>query len=341
MLFSIIMPVYNAEFFLKKGIQSVLDQTYINFELIIVNDGSTDKSLELIYQYQESDSRIKVINQMNQGVSVARNNGIKAAVGEYVGFLDSDDYIDVTLISEVASILSKYWVDIIDFDFKRVANEKIINKVPNDIEIGLYTDEDIKFDIFPNLICNQSLENDFIKSVCNKFFKLSFIKNNNLTFNREIPIGEDYLFTVESMLSCTKYFHMSNKGLYHYLDNVDSVTHNKIYNRWNISVIFLEELKKLINNKIINQQYDNELIRSVLSCVINESFSDNNKVKPNREVIKAICYNSEVNSTLSNYDEKKLKISSRIILSLVKNKLIHILIFILYVNGKYRLLRKV
>lgn len=88
---SVIMPVYNAERFLRESIESVLNQSFPDFEFIIINDGSRDNSLNIIKEYAEKDSRLKIIDQENQGVSVARNSGIKKSIGEYIAFLDSDD----------------------------------------------------------------------------------------------------------------------------------------------------------------------------------------------------------------------------------------------------------
>jgi len=88
---SIIMPVYNGDKFLRESIESVLSQTFKDFEFIIINDGSTDSSLSIIKEYSNKDSRIKIIDQKNKGVSTSRNNGIKNSVGEYIAFIDSDD----------------------------------------------------------------------------------------------------------------------------------------------------------------------------------------------------------------------------------------------------------
>lgn len=93
-LISIIMPVYNAEKYLNRSIESVMNQTYKNIEIILVNDGSTDASLTICSNYQKADSRIKLINQKNSGVSAARNRGIDEATGTYIMFIDSDDYIE-------------------------------------------------------------------------------------------------------------------------------------------------------------------------------------------------------------------------------------------------------
>ena len=100
-LVSIIMPVYNSEKTLKKSIESILCQTYTNFELIIVNDGSTDTSAEICEEFSKRDSRIKVINKENEGAGPARNMGLDIAVGEYVMFPDSDDWMEDTMVEEL------------------------------------------------------------------------------------------------------------------------------------------------------------------------------------------------------------------------------------------------
>lgn len=97
---SIIVPVYNAEKVLRRCLDSILNQSYKDFELIVINDGSKDKSIKIINEYKEKDNRVKVIDNKNNGVSETRNIGIKASVGEYIQFIDSDDYIEPYMIEE-------------------------------------------------------------------------------------------------------------------------------------------------------------------------------------------------------------------------------------------------
>ena len=108
-IISIIVPVYNAEKYLSRCIDSILRQTFADFELILVNDGSSDKSKEICEKYLESDPRIKLINQENSGVSAARNTGLDNASGEYIGFVDSDDFIEKNMYEELYNILKKNW----------------------------------------------------------------------------------------------------------------------------------------------------------------------------------------------------------------------------------------
>ena len=112
-LISIIMPVYNAEKYLNRSIESIMNQTYNNIEIILVNDGSTDNSLEICTSYQEKDNRIKLINQANKGVSFARNKGIDEATGDYIMFIDSDDYVEKNMIEDMVSKITEDDIDLV------------------------------------------------------------------------------------------------------------------------------------------------------------------------------------------------------------------------------------
>ena len=110
---SIIMPVYNGEHYIDYSVKSILNQTFTDFELIIVNDGSTDNTREICERFRESDDRIILINQVNQGAHHARNNGIKKARGEYYCFFDSDDYIDERMLEDLYDIINDYKSDLV------------------------------------------------------------------------------------------------------------------------------------------------------------------------------------------------------------------------------------
>ncbi len=194
---SIIVPVYNAEKYLDKTITSLIEQTLEEIEIICVNDGSTDKSEEILNKYKIIDSRVKVITQKNLGQSAARNTGIKAARGEYVGFLDSDDWADIN------------------------AFEKLYNKADGgDIVIGNictyneklntynYDDSYLSINVFPKDLFDKK----FLPSECtdflfrisvtpwNKIYRRDFILKNNLFFYENLNF-EDNLFFLETFLT--------------------------------------------------------------------------------------------------------------------------------------------
>ena len=108
---SIIVPVYQAEKYISKCIESIVNQTYKNLEIILVDDGSTDRSGEICDEYGKKDNRIVVVHNKNKGVSVARNCGLDIATGDYITFVDSDDYIDLQMYSEMMKVVEKYSCD--------------------------------------------------------------------------------------------------------------------------------------------------------------------------------------------------------------------------------------
>ena len=119
---SIIVPVYNVENYLKNCIESILSQTFKDFEIILVNDGSTDTSYDICKYYLNIDSRVKVINKVNEGVSSARNTGLDVAIGEYIGFVDSDDYIHPQMYEILYNYISNTQSDIAQCDYKKTYN---------------------------------------------------------------------------------------------------------------------------------------------------------------------------------------------------------------------------
>ena len=136
---SVIIPVYNVEKYLCKCLDSILNQTLKEIEVICVNDGSTDNSLSILEDYAKKDTRLKIINQPNQGQSTARNNGIKSAVGKYIGFVDSDDWIDEDFYESLYAAAEKYNSDVSAGNFKRWG-KRIKSQKLNYLEEKKYTD---------------------------------------------------------------------------------------------------------------------------------------------------------------------------------------------------------
>lgn len=218
-LVSIIVPVYNVEKYLKKCIDSVISQTYTHWEMILVDDGSTDLSGTICDQIADGDARIKVIHKENEGLSMARNTGICNATGDYVYFLDSDDYIEKDLLKDAVDKLEQ-GADLCCFG--AVKEDENGNR--------LY---DIKFKENEYIFENESEKFRFIVShfvnyhtgweVCFRLFSMKIIKKYNLRFVSERKVfAEDYLFTYSYLLYCKKVAIFS-KTYYHYLQRENSL----------------------------------------------------------------------------------------------------------------------
>lgn len=199
--FSIIIPVWNVEKFIANCLDSVLAQSYKNFEIICINDGSTDKSPQILQEYSEKDPRIVVINQEQAGQYAARNMAIGIAKGEYIGFLDADDYILEGLFSECETHTHNN-PDVIIF------GAKTLNEKNKKIKTGQYT---AKF--FPRKFNSKNLF-AFHTVSWNKFYRKDFLINNDIKFS-PTKIGEDQILFVKSMLRASN-VELINKDFYIY-----------------------------------------------------------------------------------------------------------------------------
>ena len=213
---SVILPVFNGEKYIRKAIESVLNQTFTNFELIIVNDGSTDDSLNIINEFR--DNRIKFINQVNQGPGASRNKALKIASGEYIMFLDSDDFFTSDALEVAYGEITKFSADLtffqmINFDGERYyENDWFEMKTFDDsFENRVFTPQETPGSIF-----------DLSVGVCQKIYNHEFLKNIDAQFPEGI-FFEDmpffyYVFLKASKISIVK------KKLYVRRKHPDSIT---------------------------------------------------------------------------------------------------------------------
>ncbi|GFI16801.1 putative glycosyltransferase EpsJ [Lachnospiraceae bacterium] len=207
-IISVIVPVYNVEKYLDECIQSVLKQTYDKFELICVNDGSTDYSLDILEKYCEQDQRIKVITQKNQGLSVARNTGIEHAKGKYLLFLDGDDLLEDYTLNDLCRIAEEKNVDIINFDASvffmnlDMYDGKLVNYYLRNKSYGLMSGK--------QLFTEMMQSGDYCDSACLLFLKRKWLEENKLKFYPGI-LYEDCLFTTQCMLKVEKIVHINNR----------------------------------------------------------------------------------------------------------------------------------
>ena len=197
---SIIVPIYNAEKVLKRCVDSILNQSYKNFELILINDGSKDKSIDIINEYKEKDERIKVIDNKNKGVSETRNIGIKTSKGEYIQFIDADDFIDPYMIEETLKEIEKNKADsVITGLYLDIESE---NEIKSSKQTFEYKIEEGNSNIAVAVM--DRLNGTYINSPVNKIYKKSIIIDNNIYMDKTIDLGEDLLFNLEYLINLAK-----------------------------------------------------------------------------------------------------------------------------------------
>lgn len=208
-LITVGIPVYNRELLITKCIQSVLNQTYSNFEIILVDDGSTDNSLEICKSFESSDNRIRIISQKNSGVSTARNQVIKSAKGDYICFIDSDDFVESDLLQTYVTELEKQDYDLIICGFKNsTADGTLVYYELSDFDL---TDINEFWKQFGYLLAR-----NLLRSPVNKLYKTSILKENNLLFDISTQIAEDAIFNAD-YYNYIKSIRIVNKPLYNVL----------------------------------------------------------------------------------------------------------------------------
>jgi len=216
---SIIIPVYNAEKYLDKCLNSILNQTYKDIEVIVVNDGSTDNSGKLCEEYRKKDGRIKVVHQKNSGTSIARNAGIKLSKGKYMEFVDSDDYIEPDMVEKLVEAMTKN-VQLVICGYKSICENKnkISSKEYTCAKKGKYENHD-----FMNNF-GEIFQDNFINSPGNKLYVSYLLKRFELRFIEKLNMGEDLLFNIEYLKVC-KDINIISDAPYNYLEtNQDSLT---------------------------------------------------------------------------------------------------------------------
>lgn len=267
-LISIIIPIYNVEKYLEKCLDSVIKQTYDNIEIILIDDGSEDKSKQICDDYAKIDNRIKVIHKKNEGVSKARNIGIDTSKGEFITFIDSDDYIDKNYIEELYKLCIKNNSDIAICGVKDEDYDGNIVHVSNKIIKKLNKRE----------ILIELLNEKYFFSVCwAKLYKKS--KIGNIRFNEMMKIAEDFDFLYKLLDNINVVYVDTTKILYHFLLREGSATRNGFNENWKKEIQLCE---KIIND--VSKKYEDikdyavkRYFRVVMTCMLIELKTTNNQ----------------------------------------------------------------
>jgi glycosyltransferase involved in cell wall biosynthesis len=189
---SVIIPVYNVEKYLDKCLQSIINQTYNNIEIIIINDGSTDGSLEICKKYKDKDDRIILFNQDNKGTSAAKNVGIRISSGEWLSFIDSDDFLEENAFEQLLKINKNF--DIIQFGIRSIENGMIIRERKPSRRIEIHG--------VSSFLKKMELRTI---SACLHLIKSELVKQNEIYFDEDLRTGEDILFMYKLISKATNF----------------------------------------------------------------------------------------------------------------------------------------
>lgn len=259
---SIIVPVYNAEKYLQECVNSILNQTLSDLELILVDDGSTDSSPALCDKCAAQDERVKVIHQTNAGAAVARNNGIKVAQGEYIAFVDSDDWIDTDMYERMLDAAAANDCDLVICDCLKEFDSGS-QLYTHELPAGFYDRERMYSVYFPQLLMTDTMEYPVTISNYLLLIRHDVITANHITYPEGMRFSEDLLFGSEVGYFSQSLTYLKEYAPYHYRQNPDSVTHTAYKDKWPL----LCELWCRINESFEKKQ-DYDFTQQIQRCML-------------------------------------------------------------------------
>ncbi|MDK0843667.1 glycosyltransferase family 2 protein [Clostridium perfringens] len=315
--FSVIVPIYGVEKYIEQCIDSILNQTYSNFELILVDDGSKDRCPQICDAYREKDDRIIVIHKKNGGLVSARKAGAQIATGDYVCCVDGDDYIDEKYLEGFAEIINNYSVDMVCCGYHlTMINSKKECKVNS--SSGYYLKRDIERDIFPKIIQNSRGE-FFLPTVWGKAIKRDIYVKNQMLVSDLISMGEDGACMIPIIIQIDTMYIM-DVCLYYYRYNNTSITKNKKPLKWEGQIAIAKHLADNINLSSYDflEQYYRRVEKGFFT-VAKSQFNSDNGMKNICENISKYYLHPVFKESIINAKYSGVKM--KIIDAVVKNKM--------------------
>lgn len=346
---SIIIPIYNSEKYLKQCLDSIINQTYKNLEILCVNDGSTDDSEKIINNYQIVDDRIILLNKLNGGQSSARNYAYQYVTGDYVMFIDSDDWIDSDMIEEMLSEALAENADSVMCSYVREYEKKSLVTEVFDVDRFCLKDEEVISKFYRRLYgpIDEELKHpekcDAPIAAWMQLFSRELALSSKFFDIKEIGTFEDGLYQISIYDKCKSFVYL-NKPFYHYrktnTDSSTSVYRADLFEKWNNLYDLLENLiKKNKLDEIYFEALRNRIALGVLQLCINETVSLK-AFKEKKKKIKLILNDQRYSFSLNKLELTKMIFKWRVFFSFAKHKRINSLLLmsklIVFLKGKVR-----
>ena len=337
---SIIVPVYNVESYLERCINSLRYQTLEEIEVILVDDSSTDSSLEICQRAAEEDSRINVIHKVNEGAGKARNAALKVATGKYIGFVDSDDFVEADMFKTLCEKAEKYNSDLVMsgvlfVDGNMFSEEgECVRKTYFEKDTHFETEAELK-ELRMGIVGATPEDADDSKygmSIWKNLFRHEIIKENNIVFESEREmLSEDALFMID-YISCIKKATGICEAFYNYCRNEDSISKSYKKDRFEKSLVFVREVEKRFKKDIEPMEYQmyidrfwQAMCRVLCSQEIMYAADHNIKFAELRKRLKDVCTHKLSVRALKSYPICKLPLKQRVFAYAMKYRLYFLL----------------
>lgn len=326
---SITVPIYNAEKYLTECLDSIVNQTYKDIEVILVNDGSTDNSVKICESYCAKDKRIKLINKENSGVMETRKIAYENCSGEYIYNVDSDDFIELDAIEKLVNALKESQADIICFGGYVFYGEDKSTKYPIDnYLVGAFEKEEIKNIVLKHSIGGIRNVKSIKNGVCLKIIKTSLVQNNIGYFNKAISMGEDMLISFACFCDANKVVILEEKFYYYRQSEIQSTK------KYKQKLILDEEnlIERLLTvNADKNADCRNEILRHALETAKATIFNEVKFGKKNNVVkakIREIFDTNYYKEMMTNFNVKSYSKQEKVLMFLLKRKSVNLLVLL-------------
>lgn len=292
---SFVVAIYNVGVFLDQCIQSLINQTYKNIEIILVNDGSSDNSLEICHKYANKDQRIKIIDQKNQGANSARNHGLNSATGDWVFFVDGDDYVEENICKSLLSFVDED-IDFIIFTYNCIRNNKIkkIKSFNNTILIGNDDFRNLQLAAL-NRLGKYPFNYKVLDSVSiwNKLYSMNFLKKHNIKFVEGMPKLQDLTFNLQVYEKAKKALYINQIGYFYRINNL-SLCHRyqeDMIEKFNIINSWIEKFCFEKQEEAFTKAYYERVLTHIRTCIVLYLCNVNNKKKYmiRKQEFKELC----------------------------------------------------
>lgn len=345
---SVIVPVYNVKSYIDKCVDSLLNQTMGNIEIVLVDDGSTDGSGEVCDAYAKAHSNIRVVHKENGGLGSARNAGMKVARGKYIGFVDSDDYVSSKMYEILLDLLVRNDADCSYCEFTKIWGDKVSVQKNEKTEIKVYAEENIlNTYLLDRIGCMPAEKEDctYGASVCLGLFKKNLILENKIEFVSErVFIAEDMIFDIDLIPKCKKIVH-TNEKLYFYRFNPNSLTTKYVPDRFEKNVALCHEMEKRLKLTYTNDIYKIRLDRYFLKIARISLIEEIVHLKQNgwrmaKNNINRIATNNELRNILCSYPLNKLPFKQKVLFFAVKEKMYLMVTALIKMNLKSKSIQR-
>lgn len=318
---SVIVPVYNAQRYLEKCVSSLTGQTYANLEILLIDDGSRDESGAMCDALAVQDTRIKVVHKENGGLISAWKRGVKESRGEYLCFVDSDDWVDLNMIEEMAQYLTGNEREIVASDYVVERSGGKQEYIYQKITPGVYDRKQIEAEVIPNLLGNERRYITVSRGM--KLTARRLIEDNAHYCDERIVMAEDLTIMLPSLIDCERLVAMDHKAYYHYSYVDASMVHKYDRNLYENIKLLRQIILRVVNDKFegeereeMQKKADGEYIFFLLLVLKNEARGNPEGYRRN---ILQICREKEVRELVRNTPVTVKETSNRLLYLVLKS----------------------